>query len=193
VDERPPQVADSDADRVRATLAGDRSAFGVLYDRYARLVRAVCHDATGDLAEAQDLCQDVFLRAYRNLEALRDAERFAGWLVGIARMAGREWRKRSARERRRRRPLDSDLVGPDGQNGSGDHGTGDDAADQLLEAIARLPERERIALHLFYLQEQPAEVAQGVMRLSRSGFYRVLDRARRRLRVALGVAELRGR
>jgi RNA polymerase sigma-70 factor, ECF subfamily len=61
----------------------------------------------------------------------------------------------------------------------------------LLQAIARLPQRERLALHLFYLQERPAEVAQETMRLSRSGFYRVLDRARRRLRRAIGLTQER--
>ena len=183
MEDRPPQAAGPDADRVRAALAGDPAAFGDLYDRYARVIRAVCHDATGNLAEAQDLSQEVFLRAYRNLATLRDAERFAGWLVGIARMTCREWRKQAARDRRRRRPLDPDRVGPDAQDAAAD------AAEQLLQAIARLPQRERLALHLFYLQERPAEVAQETMRLSRSGFYRVLDRARRRLRRAIGLTQ----
>jgi RNA polymerase sigma-70 factor (ECF subfamily) len=166
VEDRPPQAAGPDADRVRAALAGDPAAFGDLYDRYARVIRAVCHDAT------------------RNLATLRDAERFAGWLVGIARMTCREWRKQAARDRRHRRPLDPDRVDPGGQDAAGD-----DAAEQLLQAIARLPQRERLALHLFYLQERPAEVAQETMRLSRSGFYRVLDRARRRLRRAIGLTQ----
>ena len=83
MEDRTPQAAGPDADRVRAALAGDPAAFGDLYDRYARVIRAVCHDATGNLAEAQDLSQEVFLRAYRNLATLRDAERFAGWLVGM--------------------------------------------------------------------------------------------------------------
>ena len=184
MEDRPPQAAGPDADRVRAALAGDPAAFGDLYDRYARVIRAVCHDATGNLAEAQDLSQEVFLRAYRNLATLRDAERFAGWLVGIARITCREWRKQAARDRRHRRPLDPDRVDPGGQDAAGD-----DAAEQLLKAIARLPQRERLALHLFYLQERPAEVAQETMRLSRSGFYRVLDRARRRLRRAIGLTQ----
>ena len=48
MEDRPPQAAGPDADRVRAALAGDPAAFGDLYDRYARVIRAVCHDATGN-------------------------------------------------------------------------------------------------------------------------------------------------
>jgi len=178
-DEAPPS-AESDGARVRATIAGDSSAYGVLYDRYARLVRAVCHDTTRNLAESQDLCQEVFLRAYRNLGRLRDPERFAGWLLGIARMTCREWRKQAGRERKHRKPLEVDVIASEAQRNC------DVSSDQILQAISRLPQRERIAMHLFYLQEHPAEAAQKMMHLSRSGFYRVLDRARSRLRRLVG-------
>jgi DNA-directed RNA polymerase specialized sigma24 family protein len=53
----------SDNELVQAAVAGDRAAYGTLYDRYAPLVRAVCYDHTRNLADAQDLAQDVFLRA----------------------------------------------------------------------------------------------------------------------------------
>ena len=51
---------------VLAVLAGDKAAYGKLYDRYAPLVRAVCYDEAGNLADSQDLAQDVFLRAYED-------------------------------------------------------------------------------------------------------------------------------
>ena len=171
----------ADAERVRAALAGDLRAYGDLYDRYARLIRAVCRDRIGNLDDAQDLCQEVFLRAHQNLTRLRDANRFAPWLLGIARLTCSEWRKRAGRERRRREVLVIDPVAPQGEDGTVTGGT------DLLNAVAALPERERLALHLFYLQEHPAEVAQQMMALSRSGFYRVLDRARRRLRRVLAA------
>ena len=58
-----PVVTCSDANLVEAVLSGDRSAYTDLYDRYARLVRAICYDATWDLNHSQDLSQEVFLRA----------------------------------------------------------------------------------------------------------------------------------
>jgi RNA polymerase sigma-70 factor (ECF subfamily) len=60
---------------------------------------------------------------------------------------------------------------------------------QLREAIATLPEKERVALHAFYLQQQDVEQARMVLGLSRSGFYRVLSVARERLRRVLSRSE----
>jgi RNA polymerase sigma-70 factor, ECF subfamily len=174
--------AEDDAWRVRQVLAGDLQAFGALYDRYAGLIRALCLHETGhDFHAAQDLCQEVFLRGYRNLAALKDPGQFAGWLVGIARLAGREWRGSRYRERRR---LNSDaaeqtLDAPDGAS------PGD--VDGILALIGELPEPERLALHLFYLQENSVEVARQVLNLSRSGFYRLLERAEEHLRQKVGI------
>jgi hypothetical protein len=46
---------DDDARLVERTLAGDNTAFAQLYDRYARVTRAVCFDAVGQAEEAQEL------------------------------------------------------------------------------------------------------------------------------------------
>ena len=62
----------------------------------------------------------------------------------------------------------------------------EDDLHRLRDAIAALPQREREALHLFYLQEQPADAAATLLGLSRSGFYRAIDRARTRLQRMLG-------
>ncbi len=183
---KPLDAGVAETDLVASALAGDNIAYGRLYDRYAALIRAVCHDTTHDLHEAQDLCQEVFLRAYSGLGELRESERFSAWLVGIARMVCREWRRRSvrAREHLRRKAIEASPIAPQG-------GTLEEEAEsaRILAEIAKLPERERMAIHLFYLQEHPVEDAQKTMRLSRSGFYRVLDRARQRLSRALGRRE----
>jgi RNA polymerase sigma-70 factor (ECF subfamily) len=69
---------------VRASRDGDRSAFGRLYTLYQRMVHAIvlARVAPGD---ADDLVQDVFLTAMRQLHALRDDAAFGGWLATIAR------------------------------------------------------------------------------------------------------------
>ena len=86
----------SDKILVQSVFNGENGAYEKLYDRYALLVRAICYDVTGNLADAQDLAQDVFLRAYENLSSLRKQERFGKWLVGIARLRCREWKRPKA-------------------------------------------------------------------------------------------------
>ncbi len=57
----------------------------------------------------------------------------------------------------------------------------DGQLEALRENIRKLPTQERLALHIFYLQENSADDARKIMGLSRSGFYRVLERARKNL------------
>lgn len=182
-----PRVTVSDATLVRGTLDGDRAAFAELYDRKARLIRAICYDATRDLHAAADLTQEVFLRAFARLATLRDADKFAVWLVGIARQVLHEWRRgRVRRTQSTDDPNEPLTLIPAALPFAAPH---DELAD-LRDAIAKLPEAERIALHAFYLEEQDLRRVQASTGLSRSGLYKVLSRARRRLRGLLGCAEV---
>jgi RNA polymerase sigma-70 factor (ECF subfamily) len=78
-----PEISDDDG-LVRAAAAGDRAAFGELYVRYARLVHGILL-ARVRPEEADDLVQDVFLSAMRQLRGLRTLAAFRGWLAAIAR------------------------------------------------------------------------------------------------------------
>jgi len=174
-----------DGTLVLGVLNGDRSAFAELYDRRARVIRAICHDETRDAQVAADLTQEVFLRAYRDLRRLHASDKFAAWLVGIARQVCREWRRKRGREKRAmagfadRLALADQWVDPP-----------DALLIELRDAIAgraagadeSLTQQERLALHAFYLQGRDVEDARGVLGLSRSGFYRVLSSACKRLR-----------
>jgi len=165
----------SDKMLVRAVLAGDKAAYENLYDRYAPLIRAVCYDTAGNLADAQDLAQDVFMRAYNKLDRLHDPDRFGKWLIGIARLRCREWLRRNLRGQDKRVELsEAQIAVPDPPD--------DDRIEMLRKMIATLPEKERLALHTFYLQGKSADNARRVMGLSRSGYYRILERARKHLK-----------
>jgi RNA polymerase sigma-70 factor, ECF subfamily len=162
-----------DSELVAAACNGDQSAFAMLYDRYAPLVRAICFDVAGNLNEAQDLAQEAFLRAYKNLTALANPDRFDAWLVGIARRMGKEWLRDKVKDRRRLQNISADAC-------RSNHSMPKNF-DILYSALKKLPEDERLAVHLFYLEEQSIEQASGLFGYSRSGFYRLLERARKRL------------
>ena len=178
----------SDETLVLGVLNGDRAAFAELYDRRARLVRAVCYDETRDLHTAADLTQEAFLRAYRDLGRLQQPDRFGAWLVGIARQVCREWRRSRRRDERRLAGLaaqhaqsaDADPRPDERLVAVRDLLAGDGACDEAADAP--LTDRERLAVHTFYLQGRNVEEARTVLGLSRSGFYRVLSSAVTRLR-----------
>jgi RNA polymerase sigma-70 factor, ECF subfamily len=164
----------SDKELIEAVSTGDLSKYGILYDRYAPLVRAVCYDTTGNLADAQDLAQDVFLRAFQKLKELRQPELFNRWLLAIARLRCKEWQRQKLRMQNKHTQLAA------GSTTTAEY-ENDGQLEQLRKEIRKLPTLERLALHTFYLKENSVEDAGRIFGLSRSGFYRVLDKARKQL------------
>ena len=73
----------SDAELVRQTCAGQRSAFDELIERYQRRATSVAYRLLGDLHDALEVCQEAFVRAYQNLDSLEDQRRFGSWLLRI--------------------------------------------------------------------------------------------------------------
>ena len=170
-------MAQSDAKLVLRALNGDERAFGELYDRYVRLVRAICYDSTGELNQAQDMGQEVFLRAYERLGELKEPELFGRWVVSITRNVCREFRRGKYRDRHILVGLDPEELG---STGSPDVSS-DYRMDYLEAAIGKLSEKERLALHVYYLQGNDAEKAQEILGISRSSFYRVLTAAKEKV------------
>jgi RNA polymerase sigma-70 factor (ECF subfamily) len=87
--------AAEDGRLVRASREGDRSAFAVLYERYARLVHGLLL-ARVAREDVDDLVQDVFLSAWRRLDNLRDPAAFGGWVSMIARNRATDFHRRAA-------------------------------------------------------------------------------------------------
>jgi RNA polymerase sigma-70 factor (ECF subfamily) len=126
------------------------------------------------LADAEDLTQNIFLRAYQRIGQLRSPDRAGSWMAAIARSACYDWR----RQRMRGKVQSGDTL-PDVASPSAEHDSSE--IDALRVAICELPEKERMALHIHYLCEQPAEVARDILGMSSSGFYKLIERARRQL------------
>lgn len=175
-----------DKDLVIAARDGSRDAFATLYDRYAGLARAIAYDRCGDTQRANELAQEAFLRAYRSLDQLREPDRFVSWLIQITRFVAAESHRTDQRHRRIAESLASGLASPAATL----PGAGADTLElqELQDKIAELPEPDRTAIRLFYLAEHSADNARAVLGLSRSGFYKVIGRAKKRLRQQLDPA-----
>lgn len=77
------QEVDEDAELVERVLGGDVSAFAVLTRRYNRRLFRVARAIVRDDGEAEDVCQDAWLRAYRHLDDLHSGSKFSTWLARI--------------------------------------------------------------------------------------------------------------
>jgi len=70
----------TDGELVGQTRVGDREAYGELVARYQGHVYGLAYSVVDNWAEAQDIAQETFIRAYMNLHQLREPDRFAAWL-----------------------------------------------------------------------------------------------------------------
>jgi RNA polymerase sigma-70 factor (ECF subfamily) len=179
----------NDAELVASALVGNREAFEPLYDRHARMVRAVVAAVSGDWPAVEDMTQETFLRAYRNLGRLEEPQKFGSWVVGIARQVGRERRRTLRRDRHEYRDprLTETAATTDGKEVVEQQ----DEIRCVLQRLAELPDEERLAVHTFFFDEQSARQAAEVVGLSRSGFYALLQRALARLAALCATPESR--
>lgn len=73
-----------DAELVAAAAGGDRGAFGALVERHRGLVYRVAYQFSGRHHDADDIAQEVFIKAYRSLGRFRQDAQFTSWLYRIA-------------------------------------------------------------------------------------------------------------
>ncbi len=170
-------IARTDIELVEASLRGEHEAFGHLVARYQDVVCAVSYSSTGDEVLSEDVAQETFIAAWRQLGRLRNSERLRPWLCGIARNLAR-----TARKRRRREP----LVAEGDERIVADTNPFDDAArgdvERIVrEALARIPEAYREVLVLYYREEQPIREVAATLGLTEANAMQRLSRARRYL------------
>jgi RNA polymerase sigma-70 factor (ECF subfamily) len=88
----------SDAELVRAAAAGDSAAVGVIWQRYAPLVRGVLRGALGPDHAIEDLLQEVFVGFLKGARNIQEGAALRGYLAGVAvRLAALELRRRKIR------------------------------------------------------------------------------------------------
>ena len=127
---------------VKATQAGDASAFAELVRRYERAAIITAHSVLGDFHLAQDAAQEAFVYAHSMLNQLRSATSFGPWLLRIA-------RRRALRLQRARR---AERMGTDGIDPAATEACNwMEPYGEVAQQIARLPEHERIVVVMRYI------------------------------------------
>lgn len=87
-------------DLVARARRGEEESFRLIFERYSRPIISFIYDLVGQRELAEDLTQETFVRAYKNLMALRDETRFSTWLFGIAKNVARESMRSRQRQHR---------------------------------------------------------------------------------------------
>ena len=166
----------SDIELVQASLRGEQEAFGHLVARYQDVVCAVSYSSTGDQVLGEDVAQETFIAAWRQLDRLRDSQRLRPWLCGIARNLAR-----TARKRRKREPFaDADDHAHSGASPFDDAARGD--VERLVrDALARVPATYRETLVLYYREDLSIREISETLGLSEDAVMQRLSRGRKQL------------
>ena len=135
---------------VNASQKGDQQAFAALVEMYQQVVYGFLRARLTDHSDAEDLCQEVFLRCYLGREKLSRATAVGSWLIGIARNVLREY----AKKRRQRKEvawteLCLELDALIGQHA----GPTDDALHHLPHCLESLGQSARDAIDMRYASQ----------------------------------------
>ena len=164
---------------VHAAMAGDPQAFGELVVRYAGLVTGVAYSVCGDFARSEDVGQEAFLEAWKNLATLREPAKFPSWLCTIARRRAIDVVRRS--KSRPTMDLSDEPVDPANLNPEAIM-TAKQERDFVWSMLERLPETYRETMVLYYRGEQSVSEVATVLDENEATIRQRLKRGRELLR-----------
>ena len=178
-----PQAAPTDTDLVKRVLAGDPAPYQLLVERHYTAVFNAAYRVLGSRAEADDMTQDTFLRAYKALDTFRAGAPMAPWLCRIAINLSLNQLKR----RKRTVSLDQAAGGaalelPDLSGEPQRHLLRDERQQQLRGAILALLPQQRAIIELRHFQELSYDEIAQALGISVANVKVRLFRARKRLR-----------
>lgn len=185
---RPDHAVDSDeSSLILRARSGEEAAFAALVDRYAKPILNFAWRQSGDPTEAEDVAQDVFVRAWQHLNSFNPAKAaFSTWLFQIARNASID-RLRS-RKRKPAEPLGGLAANPPSpEAGPDENARRSELGAAIARAVALLPEDQRTSFLLAEYHGQSMREIAAAMACSEKAVENRLYRARQFLR-----AELKG-
>jgi RNA polymerase sigma factor (sigma-70 family) len=167
---------------VNASLKGDRDAFAHIVNRYQTLIASVAYSGTGNLSQSEDLAQETFITAWKQLRSLREPGKLRGWLCGIARRITANARRRELREPvQSSEPLDEVINTPAPEALPVERAITREEEEILWRSVERIPEIYREPLILFYRENHSAERVAQMLELSEEAVRQRLSRGRKLL------------
>jgi len=169
---------------------GDTGFFGELITRYQGHAYGLAYSILGDWAEAQDMAQEAFIRAYVNLHTLNEPARFPAWLRRIVFSTCITWLRTFRPELYRSMGQPNDLhdlesVADSNTDTPIHHALESEMSEVVLGAIADLPQKYRIPLTMFHLDGLSIKKVADFLDIPIGTVKSLINRARKKLRPAL--------
>lgn len=130
---------------------GDHGAFENLIRSHQRMIYSLTYRMSGSQADAEDLAQETFIRAFQQLASYRGESKFSSWLCRVAINACLNWRQREARRAEIHRQWAGETLC---DNSLAESATAKDEESQRVQAaLDRLPAKQRAAIILTVYEE----------------------------------------
>lgn len=172
----------NDSELVARSLAGDRHAFGEIVARYQSLICSLAYAATGSLTQSEDLAQETFLAAWKQLAALREPARLRAWLCGIARNNINNHFRKQGREPVSYATELEHIAEPSAeQKAPVDEAISKEEEAILWRSLQSIPPQYREPLVLFYREGQSVERVAAALEISNDAAKQRLSRGRKLL------------
>jgi RNA polymerase sigma-70 factor (ECF subfamily) len=173
---------------IRRSQEGDGEAFGQLIERYKSKVFNLAYGMIGDRSEADDLAQEVFIKAFYALPKFEFRSEFGTWLYRIAVNHVRDYLRKN---KHRLEELSIHELGETIPGASGSSFEERQLADRrrtlVQTALRRLPDKYRTILALRDMQELPYEEISRILAISPGTVDSRLHRSRKKLREKLAA------
>lgn len=183
---------DDSEDLIARARRGDEEAFRFIFERYTRPVINFIFHLVNHRESAEELAQETFVRAYKNMHTLRDEAKLSTWLFGIARHVAQEslrHRRRDAHNVELDDPLARDVC--DSQPAPDAQLIDKELRIAVRDALMRLDDDKRLVFTLKVYQQRSYEEIAAITGFSipkvRNDLYRARAQMRRRLGGYLGV------
>ena len=165
---------------VTRCLEGDQTAFAFLVDKYKEVVHAYAYRNVDDYQQAEDIAQEVFIKAYRKLAQLKWPHKFRSWLYTIVSNECKLWLRDHSREQEQE--VSWDDVPPENLDELAVRNHSDEDIELTVRsAMETLPDDRQIALSLFYMSSMSVREIAHFMGVSPNSVKIKLYRGRRQL------------
>jgi RNA polymerase sigma factor (sigma-70 family) len=179
--EAKPMTTLSDIDLLNRTTRGDREAFCQLVARHQSLVCAIAYSVVGDVSRSEDVAQESFVAAWKQLGQLQDLAKFRSWLCGITRnLAAQAIRKEHKAE-----SLEASGPIPSAERSPEDQAVSHEEQTLVWNALEALPGTYREPLVLYYRDEESVARVARSLDLSEDAVKQRLARGREMLRAEM--------
>ena len=161
-------------------LEGDQPAFAFLVDKYKEVVHAYAHRKVGDYQEAEDITQEVFIKAYRKLAQLKWPHKFRSWLYTMVSNECKMWLRRQSNGGEQE--VSWEDVPAVELNELAMRSRGDEDMKLTVRgAMETLSDDNQLAVSLYYMSSLPVKEIAEFMGVSPNSVRIKLHRARKQL------------